>query len=69
MKFDKIFLDLDGTIYIDNQIINKADEQIRRLNQEGLEFFYLTNNTSADTNHYFSKLKKFNLPNWYFDFN
>ena len=41
MKFDKIFLDLDGTIYIDNQIINKADEQIRRLNQEGLEFFYL----------------------------
>ena len=62
MKFDKIFLDLDGTIYIDNQIINKADEQIRRLNQEGLEFFYLTNNTSADTNHYFSKLKKFNLP-------
>ena len=62
MKFDKIFLDLDGTIYIDNQIINKADEQIRRLNQEGLEFFYLTNNTSADTNHYFLKLKKFNLP-------
>ena len=57
MKFDKIFLDLDGTIYIDNQIINKADEQIRRLNQEGLEFFYLTNNTRADTNHNFAKLK------------
>jgi len=62
MKFDKIFLDLDGTVYIDNQIINKADEQIRRLDKKGLEFFYLTNNTSTDTNHYFSKLKKFNLP-------
>tara|TARA_B110000438_G_C15686433_1_gene594759 strand:+ start:223 stop:990 length:768 start_codon:yes stop_codon:yes gene_type:complete len=62
MLYNKIFLDLDGTVYIDNQIINKADEQIRRLDKNGLEFFYLTNNTSADKNHYLTKLKKFNLP-------
>lgn len=62
MQYNKIFLDLDGTVYIDNHIIDKADEQIRRLNNEGLEFFYVTNNTSQDTNYYFLKLKKLNLP-------
>lgn len=62
MKFNKIFLDLDGTLYIDNQIIDNADKEIIRLNKVGLEFFYLTNNTSADTNHYLSKLENLNLP-------
>ena len=61
MMYNKIFLDLDGTVYIDNHIINKADEQIRRLDKN-YEFFYLTNNTSADTKHYLKKLKEFNLP-------
>ena len=62
MLHNKIFLDLDGTVYIDNSIIDKADEEIRRLDKNGLEFFYITNNTSADTNYYFTKLKKLNLP-------
>jgi len=62
MPYNKIFLDLDGTVYIDNHIIDKADEEIRRLDKNGLEFFYLTNNTSADTNYYLTKLKKLNLP-------
>ena len=44
MPHNKIFLDLDGTVYIDNHIIDKADEEIRRLDKNGLEFFYLTNN-------------------------
>ena len=39
MLYNKIFLDLDGTVYIDNQIIDKADEEIRRLDREGLKFF------------------------------
>jgi HAD superfamily hydrolase (TIGR01450 family) len=62
MLHNKIFLDLDGTVYIDNSIIDKADEEIRRLDKNGLEFFYITNNTSADTNYYLTKLKKLNLP-------
>ena len=62
MLHHKIFLDLDGTVYIDNFIIDKADEEIRRLDKNGFEFFYLTNNTSADTNYYLTKLKKLNLP-------
>ena len=41
MLHHKIFLDLDGTVYIDNFIIDKADEEIRRLDKNGFEFFYL----------------------------
>jgi HAD superfamily hydrolase (TIGR01450 family) len=61
-NFKNIFLDLDGTVYIDNQIINNADNQIRRLKDEGYHIYYITNNTSKNTKHYISKLKKLGLP-------
>mgnify|MGYP001565421521 FL=1 len=57
-----IFLDLDGTVYVDNIVINNADEQIRRLKNNGFQIYYLTNNTSKNTEYYKSKLKKMNLP-------
>ena len=41
---DSIILDLDGTVYIDNQIINNSDAEIRRLAKEGKSIYYLTNN-------------------------
>jgi len=31
---DNIILDLDGTVYVDNQIINKSDIEIRRLEKK-----------------------------------
>ena len=57
-----IILDLDGTVYIDNQIINNSDIEIRRLATEGKSIYYLTNNTSKNTKHYVSKLNNLNLP-------
>ena len=59
---DSIILDLDGTVYIDNQIINNSDAEIRRLAKEGKSIYYLTNNDSKNTDHYVSKLSKLNLP-------
>jgi len=59
---DNILLDLDGTVYIDNQIINKSDFEIRRLAKKGKSIYYLTNNTSKNTKHYISKLNNLNLP-------
>ena len=59
---DNILLDLDGTVYVDNQIINKSDFEIRRLAKKGKSIYYLTNNTSKNTKHYFSKLNNLNLP-------
>jgi len=59
---ENIILDLDGTVYIDNQIINNSDIEIRRLAQKGKSIYYLTNNTSRNTKHYINKLIDLNLP-------
>ena len=40
---DNIILDLDGTVYVDNKIINKSDIEIRRLANKGKSIYYLTN--------------------------
>ena len=37
---ENIILDLDGTVYIDNQIINNSDIEIRRLAQKGKSIYY-----------------------------
>ena len=34
-EIDNIILDLDGTVYVDNKIINKSDIEIRRLAKKG----------------------------------
>ena len=52
---DNIILDLDGTVYVDYQIINKSDIEIRRLAKQGKSFYYLTNNTSKNTKYYINK--------------
>ena len=36
---DNIILDLDGTVYVDYQIINKSDIEIRRLAKQGKSFY------------------------------
>ena len=63
MKYiDNIILDLDGTVYVDNKIINNSDVEIRRLAKEGKSFYYVTNNTSKNTEHYVKKLNNLKLP-------
>ena len=59
---ESIILDLDGTVYIDNKIINNSDIEIRRLAKEGKSIYYLTNNDSKNTSHYVNKLSRLNLP-------
>ena len=61
-EIDNIILDLDGTVYVDNKIINKSDIEIRRLAKKGKSIYYLTNNTSKNTKHYIRKLNNLNLP-------
>ena len=36
---ENIILDLDGTVYVDNQIINNSDIEIRRLVQKGKSIY------------------------------
>ena len=37
-EIDNIILDLDGTVYVDNKIINKSDIEIRRLAKKVNQF-------------------------------
>lgn len=62
MRFNRIFLDLDGTVYLDGKIIGSADVQIKRLSEAGVKFHYITNNTSVSSETYRKKLSDLGLP-------
>lgn len=58
----RIFLDLDGTVYLGGKILDNVDAELRRLAEAGAIIYYMTNNTSASTREYSEKLTKLNLP-------
>lgn len=62
MRFNRIFLDLDGTVYLDGKIIAAADVHIKRLSEAGVKFHYITNNTSVSSETYRKKLLDLGLP-------
>ncbi|WP_053220321.1 HAD-IIA family hydrolase [Virgibacillus senegalensis] len=62
MKGIKGFIfDLDGTIYLGNQLIKDADIVIDRLKKEGKQILFLTNKTIESRRKYVEKLKGFNI--------
>jgi 4-nitrophenyl phosphatase len=59
----KLFvLDLDGTIYIENRLIDGALDFVCGAKQSGAEVLFLTNNSSLSTSDYVKKIKAFGLP-------
>lgn len=54
-------LDLDGTIYLGDEIIDGAVDFINKLNKENKKFIFLTNNSSKNNNYYKEKLKSFGI--------
>ena len=55
------FFDLDGTIYIGNQLFEGVIELIDVLKRKGKKFFFLSNNSSKSTSDYIKKLNDLNL--------
>ena len=55
------FFDLDGTIYLGNQLFRGAIELIEILNKKEISFFFLSNNSSKSTSDYIKKLHRLNL--------
>jgi len=55
------FFDLDGTIYLGNQLFRGAIELIEILNKKEISFFFLSNNSSKSTSDYLKKLHSLNL--------
>ncbi len=52
-----IFLDLDGTIYLGDSLIEGASEFLNRLEQRGIRRFFLSNNSSKSVGQYLGKLR------------
>lgn len=57
-----IFLDLDGTIYLGGELIEGALEFLNRCEQQGVQRFFLSNNSSRSVDAYVEKLHNFGIP-------
>jgi len=55
------FFDLDGTIYLGNQLFDGVSELIYLLKEKDKHFYFLSNNSSKSTRDYLIKLRRFNL--------
>ena len=53
-------LDMDGTFYLDNEIIDGSLEFLEQVERLGKRFVFLTNNSSKSPNTYIEKLAKMN---------
>jgi len=57
LKSIKLFvLDMDGTFYLGNRLIDGSLEFLRKLESTGREFLFFTNNSSRDVSYYKKKL-------------
>lgn len=55
-------LDMDGTIYLDTTWIPGAKEFLKRVEESGRKYLFLTNNSSKNPDAYVEKLSKMGLP-------
>ena len=55
-------LDMDGTFYLGEQLLDGALRFIEVLRQQGREFLFLTNNSSKDSGQYVEKITRLGLP-------
>lgn len=58
---DCFLLDMDGTIYLSNKLIDNAVEFIELLDEQGKDYVFFTNNSSKNTSDYKKKLENFGL--------
>ena len=57
-----VFLDLDGTIYLGGNLIPGALEFLSRCEEQGVQRYFLSNNSSRSVDQYVAKLHKMNIP-------
>ncbi len=59
--FKLYLLDMDGTIYIDNQLIDGTIEFLSQIKASGGKYLFLTNNSSKSINDYVKKLSSLGI--------
>ncbi len=61
-KIRCFLLDMDGTFYLGNQLIEGSLDFLAKLKETGRQCLFLTNNSSKSASFYKEKLKKMNVP-------
>ena len=51
-------LDMDGTIYLGNRVIDGARELLRLFDEKGISYYFFTNNSSKSAEDYLVKLEE-----------
>lgn len=54
-------LDMDGTIYLENNIFKGSLDFLNTVKEKGKDFIFLTNNSSKNRSDYIKKLNKMNI--------
>jgi NagD protein len=55
-------IDMDGTIYFEDTLIEGAKEFINHLLERNIPYVFLTNNSSVNKNNYLDKMKRLGIP-------
>ena len=55
-------LDMDGTFFLGERLVEGALKFIEVLGQQGIEYIFLTNNSSKDSGQYAEKITRLGLP-------
>lgn len=59
---DCFLLDMDGTFYLGDRLLNGAERFIQVLGDQGKDFLFLTNNSSKDRCQYAEKISRLGIP-------
>ncbi|MGI5900090.1 MAG: HAD-IIA family hydrolase [Christensenellales bacterium] len=54
-------LDMDGTFYLGERLLEGSLDFIRALDKKGIDYLFLTNNSSRSGSHYIEKLRRMGL--------
>lgn len=60
-KIRHVVLDMDGTIYNGSTLFNFTSEFFKKLGQLGIQYTYLTNNSSRNVSQYLEKIRSMGL--------
>lgn len=64
-SFDAVeaaFLDLDGTVYLDDELLEGAAETVAALREHGVDVYFLSNNSSRWKTDYAERLDRLGIP-------
>jgi len=59
---DAVFFDLDGTIYLDDELVDGAADVVNALRAGGTDVYFLSNNSSGWKTDYAEKLSRLGVP-------